>query len=313
MITSPAYGLPAGKSAAVCFSVDDVHPGTSQDPYEAGGDLERGSLGRLQELQQRHPSLKAALCVTPDWRLDSLIPNTRVLRHVPFLSPHVHWTKLHPRGRFRLDRHPQFAAYLNGMKHCEIVPHGLTHSHRGPRFAVEFQHESRARCETIVQSSLDIFHAAKINYVRGYVPPAWNAPPALIDTLERMEFAFVSSARDLTTAPSRDAVTAMSGLNGMSLMYPQLIGPQKRLVHLSCNYQASSSYDRALRILDLGGVLHIKAHIFKSAGGHVMRDGLDDAYCHYLDALFSLLAKRFGDSLWWAHLSEVAAAARSAV
>ncbi len=37
--------LPPGKHAAVCLSIDDVHPGTSNDSYEAGGDLHAGALG----------------------------------------------------------------------------------------------------------------------------------------------------------------------------------------------------------------------------------------------------------------------------
>jgi hypothetical protein len=301
----PRRWLPAGKTAAVCFSVDDIHPGTSEDSYEAGGDLETGALGKLVGLQRRHPNLKATLCVTPDWRLDSLVPRNGLLRHIPWLRRYVHWTRLLPEGRFRLDRYPQLVSWLNSLERCEIVPHGLTHSHTGPQFAAEFQDEPEDQCTAIIQRGLDIFRAAKLNFVRGYVPPAWNAPPALIGALDRLNFEFFGSARDLTTTVTPEAVTAMSGLTGVSLIYPQLIGNLK-LVHLTCNFQATSSYERALQILDLGGVLHIKAHIFKYGGGHVMLDGLDDAYCNYLDLLFSMLTKRFGKRLWWAHLSEVA-------
>ena len=41
-----------GKKAAICFSIDDVHPSTSRDDYEAGGDLGQGSLGNLEWLCQ---------------------------------------------------------------------------------------------------------------------------------------------------------------------------------------------------------------------------------------------------------------------
>jgi len=68
--------LPEGKIGAVCFSIDDVHPGTSADAYEAGGDLTHGALGTMMRLQQRHRELKLTLCVTPDWRLKSLVPDT---------------------------------------------------------------------------------------------------------------------------------------------------------------------------------------------------------------------------------------------
>lgn len=39
--------LPDGKTAAVVWSIDDIHPATSDDAYEAGGDLERGALGHV--------------------------------------------------------------------------------------------------------------------------------------------------------------------------------------------------------------------------------------------------------------------------
>lgn len=303
--------LPDGKIGAVCFSIDDVHPGTSQDPYEAGGDLTFGALGRMVELQRLHPQLKLTLCVTPDWRLKSLVPDTLVLRRIPWLKTRVHWTRRHPAGHFRLDRHPQLVRYLNTLERSEVVLHGLTHSHPGPHFAVEFQDQSVRQCIRTVERGMEIFGAAGVRFVRGYVPPAWNAPAALIAALGRLGFEFLCSARDLQTDVTREAVTAMSGLTGVSLLYPQLVGDH-RLVHLSCNFQATSPLDRALAILHLGGVLHIKAHIFKSGGGHVMLDGLDDTYCGYLDRVFAEINKHFGDRIWWPHLSEVAGRARLA-
>jgi hypothetical protein len=305
----PAGWLPAGKSAAVCFSVDDIHPSSAADRYDAGGDLAAGALGRLVELQRRHPMLKTTLCVTPDWRLDSLVPDRWLLPRIPWVNRHVHWTRLVPDGALRIDRHPALIDYLNGFERCEIVPHGLTHAHTGPRFAMEFQEQSEGECIAIIERGLDIFRSGGLRFVRGYVPPAWNAPAALLSALDRLQFEFLSSARDLGTPIARDARASMSGLTGVSLLYPELLS-ERGLVHLSCNFQATSSYQRAIEIIELSGVLHIKAHIFKSGGGHVMLDGLDDVYCNYLDALFSMLEKRLGGGLWWAHLSEVAHRAR---
>lgn len=304
-VRQTASWLPAGKSAAICFSVDDVHPSTSCDAYEAGGDLEFGALGRLIRLQRRHRDLKATLSVTPDWRLDSLIADGALLRHIPWVNRFVHYSRLQPTGRFRLDRHPDFVAFLNGLERCEMLPHGLHHAHVGARRAVEFQEQSQEYCAAIVQRGLDIFEAANLRFVRGYVPPAWNAPPALIAALGRMDFRFITSARDLQTPISARAITAMSGLKGVALIHPQTVG-DRGLVHLPCNFQATSEVDRAMEILEQGGMLHIKAHIFKTDGRHVMADGLDELYCNYLDLLFTELDRRFGARLWWAHLSEIA-------
>lgn len=308
--TLPSW-LPAGKTAAVCFSIDDIHPGTSRDAYEAGGDLAQGALGRLMRLQRRHPRLKATLAVTPDWRLDSLVPGLGVLRHIPWANRYVHWARLHPTGRFRLDRHPELVGFLNGLARCEVVLHGLHHARTGPALAVEFRDRSEEDCALTVQTGLNIFGAADLRFVPGYIPPAWHAPPSLIAALGRMGFHFLSSARDLHTPVEADAQTNMSGLTGVSLIYPQFVG-DRGLVHLSCNFQATSPFERAVQILQLGGVLHLKAHIFKSGGRHVMADGLDDLYCNYLDLLFTFLERRFGSRLWWAHLSEVAQRVRAA-
>jgi hypothetical protein len=302
--------LPAGKLAAVCFSVDDVHPSSTRDGCDAGGDLGAGALGRLVWLQQRHRDLKVTLCVTPDWRLDSLVPDSAVLRHIPWVRRRVHWTRLRSAGHFRIDRYPEFVAYLNGLERCEVVAHGLHHAHVGPRFAVEFQDQTERECLATIGRALEIFRSAGLRCVPGYVPPAWQAPPALIAALSRLDVHFLSAARDLDTPVTRAALTAGSGPAGVSLIYPQLIGAGG-LVHLSCNFQATSPVERAVRILELGGVLHVKAHIFKAGKGHVMSDGLDQLYCNYLDLLFTHLTARFGAALWWPCLSEVARCVRT--
>jgi hypothetical protein len=280
-LQAPPRWLPEGKSAAVCFSVDDVHPSTSADAYEAGGDLKAGALGRIAELQRRHSKLQVTLCVTPNWRLESLTPFP-VVRYLPWLRRRLHWTRLAPPDRFRIDRHPGFVDYLNGLQRTEIVLHGLHHAHRGPLFATEFQDETESQCRDAIEQGVAIFNAAGLRFTRGYVPPAWNAPPAR---------------------------AAMSGLTGVSLIYPELLTGSE-LVHLTCNFQATSPPERAMEILRLGGVLHVKAHIFKAGGGHVMLDGLDELYANYLDALFGALENEFGSRLWWTTLSEVASAYR---
>jgi Uncharacterized protein conserved in bacteria (DUF2334) len=268
-------------------------------------------LGRLAKLQKRHQYLKATLCVTPDWRLNSLVPDAGILRHIPWAARRAHWTRLHPAGRFRVDRYPEFVAYLNGLERCEVLLHGVSHAHAGPQLAVEFQDESEEECIAAIRRGLEIFHAAKIKFVLGFAPPAWNAPAALIAALDRLGFQFLASARDIRTPASAHALTDMSGLKSVSLIHPQVIGTHG-LVHLSCNFQATSPVDRAIQILSLGGALHVKAHVFKSDGNHVMLDGLDELYCNYLDLLFTHIDRQFGSRLWWAHLSEVAARMRGA-
>jgi predicted deacetylase len=315
MLTDCRGWLPGGKQAAVCFSIDDVHPARSADAFDAGGDLGRGALGRIERLLERHPQLRITMFVTPDWRRIALVRTRKWLTRVPLLRERIHWAPLAPRGRFRIDRFPDFVAYLNALPRTDCAIHGLHHAHPGPRLAMEFQGQSRRRCRALVQEARRIFVAAGLRHVAGFAPPAWNTPPALCAALTDEEFRFVASARDLDTPVSAGARTAGHGLRGASLIQPTWVacGPAhepaaaaRRLVHFATNFQATSTLARARAIVEAGGLLFIKAHVFKSGGGITMRDGLDDDYCAFLDRLWRELDQRYGEALWWTSLDEVA-------
>src|SRR2546429_5318586 len=173
--------LPDGKRAAVCFSVDDVHPATSRDEFDAGGDLGRGALGHVERLLDRHPRLRVTLFVTPDWRLKRLVPTRKWLTRIPLLRERIHWAPVTPRGHFRVDRFPEFVAYLNALPRTDCAPHGLNHAHPGPRMAVEFQEQSRSECRVLLEEARQIFATAGLRHVQGFAAPAWSTPPALCE------------------------------------------------------------------------------------------------------------------------------------
>jgi predicted deacetylase len=315
--------LPSGKRAAVCFNVDDIHPATSRDEFDAGGDLGSGALGNVERLLDRHPQLRVTLFVTPDWRLRSLVPTRGWLTRVPLLRERIHWAPLTPRSHFRVDRFPAFVAYLNALPRTECALHGLNHAHPGPRMAAEFQQQSRQECAALLQQARQIFAVAGLRHVPGFAAPAWSTPPALCEALADADFHYLTSARDLDTPISSGARTAGSGLRGAPLLQPVWIrcasgddvthaesGPA-RLVHIATNFQATSSIERAHAIIEAGGLLSIKAHIFKSGGGMTMLDGLDADYCEYLGRLWSELERSYGDALWWTSLAEIATRCRA--
>jgi predicted deacetylase len=317
MLTDCRGWLPSGKQAAVCFCIDDVHPAGSADAFDAGGDLGRGALGRVARLLERHPQLRITLFVTPDWRRMALVRTRKWLTRVPLLRERIHWAPLAPRGRFRVDRFPDFVAYLNALPRTDCAVHGLHHAHPGPRLAMEFQEQSRNKCRALVQEARGIFVSAGLRHVAGFAAPAWNTPPALCAALSDADFHFVASARDLDTPVSTRARTAGNGLRGAALLQPTWIAYRstdeggaagaavRRLVHFATNFQATSTIERARAIVEAGGLLLIKAHIFKSGGGVTMLDGLDDGYCAYLERLWRELDHCYGDTLWWTSLEEV--------
>lgn len=296
--------LPAGKQAALCFTIDDIHPGRTRDGYDGGGELDAGALGLVRRLLERHPKLQVTLFTTPDWRETTPRP-TRLLRHVPWVRDQVYLAPLHPLGTMRLSRHPEFVAYLKGLPRTEVGLHGLHHVHKGPTVLIEFQRQGADECERILRESMSLFDEAKLPFVKGMTPPGWNAPPGLIEAMARLGFDYLASARDIRTAISREAKAAMSGLQGVSLVHPEWIAGG-RLLHLPANFQATSPIERAIELVEVGGLVSIKAHIVKSAHGHIALDGVDALYMNYLDLLLSKLEDRYGDSLWWTSMGEIA-------
>jgi hypothetical protein len=291
--------LPKGATGAVCLSVDDVHPAADSAAGDAALDL-------LHSLLERHPRLHATVFVTPDWRPAQLV-RTRLLGRVPLLAERVYHVDLHPAGLLRLDRHPELVERLRGLPRTEIAPHGLHHVHRGSRLAVEFQQQTYAECLRAVRRAMQIFESVRLPIAKGFCPPGWNLPVPLLAALETLGFSYVTAARDIETPITPGATNAMSGLRDVSIVRPELIG-RGGIVHLPVNFQATSTRQRAFDVIDAGGLLSIKAHAFKHEGGHTMLDGLDADYFAYLDALLGALEQRYGDSIWWASMSEVAVA-----
>jgi hypothetical protein len=301
--------LPAGKRGAVCFTIDDVHPGKSSDHYDGGGDLRDGALGYVERLLARHPYLHVTLFTTADWREISPTPSAALSR-IPILRDRMYLSRILPAGARRIDRHPEFLAYLRALPRTEIALHGLHHIHRGRKVHVEFQDEPVDVQRKKLRSMIEIFDAAKLPYVRGMCPPGWNAPPSLLTAMDELGFAFVASARDISTEISVDAKTNMSGLLGASLIHPTAI-EGTRLVHFTSNFQATSTWERARDIIDAGGLLAIKGHIIKDALGHVALDGIDAVYCNFLDLLFERIHREYGESVWWTTMGQVARSVRT--
>ena len=296
--------IPEGKKAAICFSIDDIHPAKSSDYYEAGGDLSKGSLGLVTRLLDKHPKLKATLFVTADWREISPMPTRKILAAIPMLRDKFYLAERWDKGTMALDNHSEFVEFLNNMDRTEIALHGLHHVHKGVNIPVEFQNQSEEEFKQIIAEMFEIFDRSKINYIKGICPPGWNAPENLLNQLIKNNIKFVASARDIFTEISADAVTNMSGMKGVPLLYPILI-KNDQIVHIPANFNASSKMERAKQIIENSGLLSIKAHIIKDALGLIAYDGVDETYMNYLDELLTNIENKYGDDLWWTSMGEI--------
>ena len=295
---------PPGKKAAICFTIDDIHPGKSSDYYEAGGDLEKGTLGLVKWLLDRHPKLKVTLFTTANWREISPVPTKNILASIPVLRDQFYLAKRYKKDKMNLECHPDFVKFLNEMEQTEIAFHGLYHVHKGLKVPVEFQDQSQKEFRKIIKEMIRIFDQSHLHHVKGICPPGWNAPNRLLKQLIEHEFDFVASARDIFTDIEKDAVNKMSGIKGVSLIRPERIENNK-ILHLPTNFQANSKIERAKNIIDNAGLLSIKAHMVKSVFGYVAIDGVDDLYINYLDVLFTNLENEYGEDLWWTSMGEI--------
>ena len=295
---------PPGKKAAICFTIDDIHPSKSSDYYEAGGDLEKGQLGRVKWLLDQHPELKVTLFTTANWREISPVPTRKLLASLPGIRDRFFLAKRYRKDTMNLEKHPEFVEFLNSMKSAEVAFHGLYHVHKGLKIPVEFQNQSEKEFREIIKEMLSIFNKSGIHYVKGICPPGWNAPDELLNQLVKENFDFVASARDIFTPIHRDAKTDMSGIKGVSLIRPELI-KDGELIHFPTNFQANSTIERAKAIIENSGLLSIKAHIVKSVFGYVAIDGVDELYMNYLDVLLTNLKKDYGDQIWITSMGEI--------
>ncbi len=305
----PCHGwLPPGYQGAICLSIDDIHPGTSADPYEAGGDLDAGAFRHVEWLLTRHPRLRSTLFVTPDWRLISPIATRRILARLPVVRDLIYLAPARPFGSMRLDRAPEFVRYLRRLPQTEVGLHGLHHLARGPAMTREFEGKSQVECAALLRQALAIFAAAGLETVPGLQPPGWDLSPALAGAMADVGLNFVVSARDIRTAVAAGARTDMSGVRGAALTQPEWLRPPggQWLVHFASNFQATSDLNRAFEIVDQGGLLAIKVHITKNLVGYRMADGLDEEYRDQLDQLLHALENRYADALWWTSFGEVA-------
>lgn len=295
---------PPEKKAAICFTIDDIHPAKSSDYYEAGGDLDKGQLGLVKWLLDRHPMLKVTLFTTANWREISPVPTRKILAKIPGLRDQYFLARRWKKDKMNLENHPEFIHYLNGMERAEVAFHGLYHVHKGLKIPVEFQNQNEKEFSEIIGEMDRIFKASGLQHVRGICPPGWNAPEALLNQLEKADFKYVASARDIFTPISQDAKTNMSGLKGEPLIYPSLV-KNKKLIHFPTNFQANSTVERAKDIINNGGLLSVKAHIVKHIFGYTAIDGVDELYMNYLDVLLTNLEQEYGEDLWWTSMGEI--------
>jgi len=74
---TPLYDWPEGFEAAVIIGIDDIHPESSTEGFDCGGNIEGGALDRIKLFMENYSKVPITLYVTPDWRYRPVITSER--------------------------------------------------------------------------------------------------------------------------------------------------------------------------------------------------------------------------------------------
>ncbi|MDI6639970.1 MAG: hypothetical protein QMD78_04015, partial [Methanocellales archaeon] len=148
------------------IGIDDVHPESSRDGLDFGGDTDEGVLGLLLNWIERHPHVKITLFVTPNWQLKSqnvpyihFIKRTFQNNFIGTLATFL--VRKWPPDKFTISDE-KYLEWCNFMR-AQVVDNKFSlgihgYSHYNPNYiAQEFEHLSDDETEYRVMEALRLF------------------------------------------------------------------------------------------------------------------------------------------------------------
>lgn len=302
--------------SALIVGVDDVHPETSKDGCDCGGDLTNGALGLLVEILESHPRLKINLFVTPDWMFK---PQSKVFRYLQrhckrqgFLDKFLGrlFLRTWPKNRFKINK-DEFREWVSFVRHyvtegrVRVGIHGLYHFQPYIRHAAEFLYLSYAECRKRLKIAEEIFKNTKIPIEKGFAPPGWGVTDDLINALEAEDFIYIAGDADFKTNVDHRSLSENAGLQGVQLFFPTLI--KGRLVNVPRNWDIGfSPLERARAICRIGGLISVHSHIEDSYHGDHLGNGITVGNIERLSRLLQEMEEKYPGKIWYTSFGEVA-------
>lgn len=252
------------------LSFDDVHPESSSDGMDCGGDRDSGVFKYLIKLWEKYPKLKITLFVTPNWidRANDPFPVKQFKRLAG-----LKYTKTWQDEPFLLTKHKVWCKWLNSFPNCEIAIHGYNH-HTDARFhSQEFQNMPYDECKKRLERAECIFRESGLHYVRGFRPPGWGISDELFQALRELNYDFIS----IDSIPCR--------INNLSRYK---VEKYRGLVNVPQNWDiARGTNGEGVDIARKYGLLMAKGHISNSYDGEYIGNGLNgrtfERLCDLLD------------------------------
>ena len=316
------WGGLAGSSAILVFGIDDIHPESDETGY-SGKNMGIEVLELLSELVIRHPQLKVTLFVTPDW---IYLPQLLGFRFIQkrLAKDHISnrlLTRFLQRkwriGHFRVDteEYDDWRALVREMVstgNFSIGIHGLTHFQDYVWYTREFFNKTVSQNRLKLRAAVDLLKSAEIPFTMGFSPPGWYIDDSLIEALVCEQFCYIAGSFDSERDVSSAIKSQMSGIKHVDLFYPTLL--RDKLINIPRNWDiARSPLERALKIIELGGVVGVHAHMFDSYHGDLTGNGITRDHIARLDQVLTVIEDRFGDRVQFATFQEVATSLSSRI
>lgn len=266
------------------LNFDDIHPESSTEGSDCGGDREKGVFGYFKRIWKKYPYVKITLFVTPNWidRSNIRFPMYYVNRLLG-----KKYTREWGMDTFRLDKYKDWCDWLNSFENFELAAHGLYHHRETDPHGAEFLGMSRDECLSRLKTAEEIFSRSGLRVSRGFRPPGWGISDGLFEALRELDYEFIACSGDMNVPITQDAVVKETGIKNVPLLYPS---KHCGMVNIPQNWDIKKSdIKRALEIAKLDGLVSAKGHIAGIYDGEVIQNGLNDESFENIMALLEEL------------------------
>jgi hypothetical protein len=303
-------------SGVVVIGIDDVHPESSLDGSDCGGNLDRGALGLLERFLERYRNVKVTLFVTPcHIYLPPALGVERLHKMTGFLLRDVadrvfqrFFIRVHEVEKYDVERHEAFNTYLKKLVdkgQVEIGIHGCFHFHHIPPYASEFKHLDKYEARKRIRIAVYKLGKARIPFCKGFAPPSWGVNKELLMALSEEKFIYIAGSADFVSPITHVASSKEAGLRGAPLIFPSRVFSE--LVNIPRNWTPHrNDLTRALKIIELGGLLGIHMHVENEYHGVYLGNGITTKNVLKLEKLIDVIESRYEDVVSFSTFSEVA-------
>jgi len=296
------FEWPDGYKAAFVIGIDDVHPETSRDGCDCGGDLEKGILGDLLRFVEKYPQVTTTLFITPQWIYK---PQSRSFRYFHKIArilnlPNtlesivsIFLSRKWEQDRFKIDKNLEWSSFIEQKVQegkFSIGIHGLYHFGRSLSPAREFEHLSHEECAARLRKAKAIFKGSGITITTGFSPPGWCITEDLLKALKTEGIRYVAG----NVAYARN----YGGIKGISTTFPQFL--RYGILNIPRNWVAEySSLDQAKKIVENKGIVGVHAHVYQSYHGGSIESGLTPERIKKWMELVDFLEENYPKEIWY--------------